>query len=91
MTSLWTLLQLRQFVAWQDWLTVYQLPSYAPDLHPGEGIWSLWRRGWLSSTAFTTPEHLIQTIRHGMKNPVRTHLIDGCLGGTGLSLNSMTP
>lgn len=25
------------------------------------------RRGWLSNTAFTTPEHLIQTIRHGMR------------------------
>jgi transposase len=58
---------MRQFIARQDWLTVYQLPSYSPDLNPVEGIWSLLRRGWLSNTAFTTPEHLIQTIRHGMK------------------------
>ncbi|MGW6893157.1 IS630 family transposase [Streptomyces chartreusis] len=82
---------MRQFIARQDWLTVYQLPSYAPDLNPVEGIWSLLRRGWLSNTAFTTPEHLMQTIRHGMRKiQYRPHLIDGCLAGTGLTLTPTT-
>ncbi|MGW7332595.1 IS630 family transposase [Streptomyces sp. NPDC054840] len=27
-----------------DWLTVFQLPSYSPDLNPQEGIWSLVKR-----------------------------------------------
>ncbi|WP_443733833.1 IS630 family transposase [Streptomyces muensis] len=82
---------MRQFIDRQDWLTVYQLPSYAPALNPVEGIWSLLRRGWLSNTAFTTPEHLIQTIRHGMRKiQYRPHLIDGCLAGTGLSLTPTT-
>ncbi|MBK3564718.1 transposase [Streptomyces sp. MBT62] len=82
---------MRQFIDRQDWLTVYQLPSYAPDLNPVEGIWPLLRRGWLSNTAFTTPEHLIQTIRHGMRKiQYRPHLIDGCLTGTGLSLTPTT-
>ncbi|MGX1367439.1 transposase [Streptomyces canus] len=82
---------MRQFIARQDWLTVYQLPSYAPDLNPVEGIWSLLRRGWLSNTAFTTPEPLIQTIRHGMRKiQYRPHLIDGCLAGTGLPLTPTT-
>nr|WP_308307422.1 transposase [Streptomyces sp. ISL-10] len=27
-----------------DWLTVFQLPTYAPDLNPQEGIWSLVKR-----------------------------------------------
>ncbi|WP_425579556.1 IS630 family transposase [Streptomyces coacervatus] len=82
---------MRQFIARQAWLTVYQLPSYAPDLNPVEGIWSLLRRGWLSNTAFTTPEHLIQTIRHGMRKiQYRPRLIDGCLAGTGLSLTPTT-
>ncbi|WP_331730182.1 transposase (plasmid) [Kitasatospora sp. NBC_00070] len=26
------------------WLTVFQLPTYAPDPHPQEGIWSLVKR-----------------------------------------------
>ncbi|GAA3082792.1 hypothetical protein GCM10020000_81060 [Streptomyces olivoverticillatus] len=28
----------------KDWLTVFQLPSCAPDLNPQEGIWSLVKR-----------------------------------------------
>jgi transposase len=82
---------MRQFTAGRDWLTVYQLPSYAPDLNPVEGIWSPLRRGWLSNTAFTTPEHLIQTIRHGLRTiQYRPHLIDGCFAETGLSLTPTT-
>lgn len=83
---------MRQFIARQDWLTAYQLPSYAPDLNPVEGIWSLLRRGWLPDTAFTTSEHLIHTIRHGMRKIQyrHPHLIDGCLAGTGLSLSPTT-
>lgn len=80
---------MRQFIARQDWLTVYHLPTYAPDLNPVEGVWSLLRCGWLTNTAFTSPEHLIQTIRHGMRKiQYRPHLIDGCLAGTGLSLTT---
>ncbi|MFJ9864267.1 transposase [Streptomyces sp. NPDC101165] len=82
---------MRQFIAERDWLTVYQLPSYAPDLNPVEGIWSLLRRGRLSNTAFTTPEHLIQTIRGGLRTiQYRPGVIDGCLAGAGLSLPSTT-
>jgi transposase len=32
---------MRQYIADHDWLTVYHLPAYAPDLNPVEGIWSL--------------------------------------------------
>ncbi|MEU9959728.1 transposase [Streptomyces sp. NPDC050982] len=82
---------MRQFIAGRDWLTVYQLPSYAPDLNPVEGIWSLLRRVWLSNTTFTTPDHLFQTIRHGLRTiQYRTHLIDGCLTGTALSSTPTT-
>ncbi|WP_181387493.1 transposase [Streptomyces sp. Act143] len=82
---------MRQFIARQDWLPVYQLPSYAPDLKPVEGIWSLLGRGRMSNTAFNTPEHLIQTIRHGTRTiQYRPHLIDGCFAATGLSLTPTT-
>ncbi|MET9914831.1 transposase [Streptomyces sp. NPDC006476] len=27
-----------------EWLTVFHLPAYAPDLNPQEGIWSLVKR-----------------------------------------------
>ncbi|WP_442818399.1 IS630 family transposase [Streptomyces sp. NBC_01237] len=78
---------LRKFAEARDWLTIYYLPPYAPDLNPAEGIWSLLRRGWLSNVAFSTPEHLVQTIRHGLRHiQYRSNLIDGCLTETGLTI-----
>ncbi|WP_420712620.1 IS630 family transposase [Streptomyces sp. PsTaAH-124] len=78
---------LREWAETQDWLTIYYLPPYAPDLNPVEGIWSLLRRGWLSNVAFSTPEHLVQTIRRGLRHiQYRSHLIDGCLAETGLPI-----
>ena len=35
---------MREFIGTHNWLTVYQLPAYSPDLNPVEGIWSLLRR-----------------------------------------------
>ncbi|WP_306432514.1 transposase [Streptomyces sp. A1136] len=36
---------LREFIdANAEWLTVVQLPTYAPDLNPTEGVWSLVKR-----------------------------------------------
>ena len=78
---------LRKFAEARDWLTIYYLPPYAPDLNPVEGIWSLLRRGWLSNVAFSTPEHLDQTIRRGLRHiQYRSHLMDGCLAETGLTI-----
>ncbi|MER8003935.1 transposase, partial [Streptomyces sp. NPDC095613] len=70
-------------------VTIYYLPPYAPDLNPVEGIWSLLRRGWLSNVAFSTPEHLIQRIRRGLRHiQYCSDLIDGCLAETGLTTRS---
>lgn len=79
----------REFAASRDWLTILYLPAYAPDLNPVEGIWSLLRRGWLSNVAFSTPEHLIRTLRSGLRHiQYRSNLIDGCLTETGLTIKS---
>jgi transposase len=77
---------MRQFIAEHDWLTVVQLPAYAPQLNPVEGIWSLVRRA-LANTAFTDPDHLIAAIRHQLRTiQHRPCLIDGALTETGLKL-----
>ena len=78
---------MREYAVAHDWLTIVQLPSYAPDLNPAEGIWSLLRRGPLANTAFTDDEHLERTLRRGLRH-IQLHpdLIDGCLAGTGLTL-----
>jgi hypothetical protein len=52
--------------------------------HPVERIRSLLRRGWLSSVAFSTPEHLVQHIRLGLRHiQYRSHLAIGFLAETG--------
>ncbi|MFI6688374.1 transposase [Streptomyces sp. NPDC050485] len=83
---------LRDFVAEQDWITVFQLPSYAPDLNPVEGIWSALRRSRQANTAFTDPDHLLRALRQGLRQiQYRSGLIDGCLAATGLTLTTSRP
>jgi transposase len=78
---------MKTFTAGRDWLTVVQLPAYAPELNPVEGIWSLLRRGPLANAIFTDPGHLTATIRRGLRRiQYRSDLIDGCLAETGLTL-----
>ncbi|MET8586395.1 transposase [Streptomyces collinus] len=78
---------LQKFAEARDWLPIYYLPPYVPDLSPVEGIWSLLRGGWLSNVAFSTPEHLVQRIRRGLRHiQYRSELIDGCLAETGLTI-----
>lgn len=79
--------ELRAFAAAQRWLRVFQLPSYAPDLNPVEGIWSVLKGSGLANLAAASFSHLLQVIRHGLKKiQYQPGLIEGCLAGTGLSL-----
>jgi transposase len=59
--------ELRAFTTAQAWLRVFQLPSYAPDLNPVEGIWSVLKRGVLANLAVASFAHMVQVIRHGLK------------------------
>jgi len=70
-----------------QWLTVFQLPTYAPDLNPTEGVWSLVKRdiGNLAAAdlgqitrALTDAEKMLQ---------YRPKAIDGFLPGTDLPLD----
>jgi transposase len=81
--------RLRDFIDTHDWITCCFLPAYAPDLNPVEGIWSLLRRSSQANTAFTDPDHLMRTLRHGLRQiRYRSNLIDGCLPETGLTLTT---
>ncbi len=78
---------MRRYIANRHWLIAYQLPSYAPDLNPVEGIWSLPRHGPRANTAFANPDHVIRTVRGGLREiQYRNDLLDGCLAGTGLTI-----
>jgi hypothetical protein len=81
--------ELRAFTSAQPWLRVFQLPSYAPDLSPVEGIWPALKRGVLANLAATGFTRLLQVTRHGLKKiQYQPSITEGCLAGTGLTLNS---
>ncbi|WP_435830385.1 transposase [Micromonospora echinospora] len=44
-------------------MTVIQLPAYAPDLNPTEGVWSHLKRS-IGNLALTGPDHLLPIINN---------------------------
>jgi hypothetical protein len=84
--------ELRAFTGTQPWLRVFQLPSYAPDLNPVEGIWSVLKRGPLANVAFADFAHLLQAVKGGLRKiQHQPAIIDGCFTGTGLTLEPDGP
>lgn len=79
---------LREFFgANASWLTVFQLPTYAPDLNPQEGIWSLVKRD-IGNLAAADLGQVTRAVKRKLKMlQYRPEVIDGCLVGTGLSLS----
>ncbi|MBQ0862175.1 transposase [Streptomyces sp. A73] len=79
---------LREFIeANADWLTVFQLPTYAPDLNPQEGVWSMVKRD-LGNLAAADLSQITRAVKRRLKRiQYRPHLIDGCLAGTGLDID----
>lgn len=77
---------LRAWIARGHWLAVYQLPPYAPDLNPVEGLWSVIRRGPIANRIITDPEHLLRIVRTSLRRiQWRGALINGSLTATALS------
>lgn len=75
----------------KQWLTVFRLPSYAPELNPVEGVWSLLKRS-LENFAAVGLDHLVAVSRRKLKKiQYRPDLIGGCLAGTGLSIETPSP
>jgi transposase len=56
---------MRAFVDAHDWLTV-QLPAYAPELNPAEGVWSHLKRG-LGNLAACSTDRLAAIVRTWLK------------------------
>ncbi|MFD5098267.1 transposase [Streptomyces albidochromogenes] len=70
--------RMRAFIDTRDWITAYHLPPCTPNLNPVEGIWSILGRTSQANTAFTDPDHLIQRLRHGLRQlQYRSDAIDG--------------
>jgi transposase len=71
----------------KEWLRVFQLPSYAPELNPTEGVWSLLKQSIANFVAADLTS-LTRIIKRKLKKiPYRPELLDGCLAATGLIMN----
>ncbi|SDJ18728.1 transposase [Nonomuraea jiangxiensis] len=81
--------QLADFAAANtDWLRIVQLSTYAPELNPAEGVWSLLRRT-LANFAVTDLPGLVRIVKRKLKKiQYRPHLLTGCLTQTGLTLDT---
>ncbi|MEE1939983.1 hypothetical protein V1L54_11315 [Streptomyces sp. TRM 70361] len=65
------------------------MPPCAPDLNPQEGIWSLLKRD-LGNLAAQTSDELLREVKSKLKSlQYRSDVIDGCLAGTGLTLDPL--
>jgi transposase len=78
---------MRRLVAARAWLRVYQLPAYAPELNPVEGVWS-WLKRSLANLAKHTIDQLLALIKTRLKQlQYRHRLIAGFLARTRLDLH----
>jgi transposase len=75
-----------------DWLTVFPMPSYAPELSPARGVWAHLKSRVLVNLAAHGLDHLVGVVRAALKRiQYRAWLIDGFLTGTGLSVRPPWP
>jgi transposase len=83
---------MRRFItAHTDWLTVIQMPAYAPDLNPVEGVWANLKNG-LGNLIVRNIDHLATIVRNRLKRiQYRPELLNGFLTQTGLTLEAQPP
>jgi transposase len=81
---------LREFIAANaDWLTVFQLPTYAPDLNATEGIWSLVKRD-IGNLAAANVREITRAVKRRLKQvQYRPGVIDGCLSAIRLPFDAL--
>jgi len=79
--------RMRRYIAGRAWLRVFQLPAYAPDLNPTEGVWSHLKRS-LTNLASRTIDDVASLVKTRLKRmQYRPALLTGITARTGLDLN----
>jgi len=82
---------MRDYTEHRGWLTVYQLPAYASELNPTEGVWAN-LKGRLANLATRSVDHLAVTVKTLLKRiQYRPALVSGFVAGTGLELDPPPP
>uniref|UniRef100_A0AAU3ICZ6 Transposase n=1 Tax=Streptomyces sp. NBC_01393 TaxID=2903851 RepID=A0AAU3ICZ6_9ACTN len=79
--------RMRGLVTEREWLTVFLLPAYSPDLNPVEWVWAHVKRS-LANLAVMALDRLEALVRNRLKRlQYRPHTLDGFITGTGLTLD----
>jgi putative transposase len=77
---------MRALLAARPWLTDFQLPAFAPELNPDEGVWASLKKS-LANLAACTVDQLAVLSRTRLKRmQYRPVLLDGFIAETGLIL-----
>ncbi|WP_455433129.1 IS630 family transposase [Streptomyces ossamyceticus] len=76
-----------ELIAEREWLTVFLLPAYSPDLNPVEWVWAHVKRS-LANLAVVALDRLEALVRNRLKRlQYRSGILDGFIAGTGLTLD----
>jgi transposase len=78
---------MRDLVAARDWLTVFQLPAYAPELNPVEPVWSSLKRSLANLTKQNIGQLTVLVKTRLRRMQYRPGLLGGFLAKTGLDLS----
>lgn len=79
---------MRQLIAARPWLTVFQLPPYAPELNPVEAAWSNLKRSLANLTKQSIDQVTALVKTRLTRMQYRPGLINGFLAKTRLDLTS---
>ncbi|MEY9913686.1 hypothetical protein ABIA35_009960 [Catenulispora sp. MAP12-49] len=83
--------RMAELIARRKWLTVYRLPTYAPELNPQEGVWSAMKSG-LVNLAKRDIDQLLKTVKSRLRRlQYRPGTLAGFIAKTGLDLQPATP
>ncbi|MEV6594901.1 transposase [Streptomyces acidicola] len=81
---------MRELIAEREWLTVFLLPAYSPDLNPVEWVWAHVKRS-LANLAVVSLDRVEALVRNRLKRlHYRPDALDGFIAGTGLKLDKPT-
>lgn len=82
---------MRDLIGARDWLTVFILPAYAPELNAVEYLWAHVKHG-LANLASVALDRLATLVRNRLRRlQYRPDVLDGFLAGTGPSLDLPPP
>lgn len=83
--------RMAELIKRRKWLTVYRLPTYAPELNPQEGVWSAMKSGLVNLTKRDI-DQLLKIVKTRLRRlQYRPGTLAGFIAKTGLDLRPPTP